>query len=220
MSGRCFSAKNVRSRDQSSTPDQKVLVASPGPWLLTGGSGPLHCAPDTTPCGRGQTAGPRKLEFALVCGVPKQLLTKWKYRPGLGGEANPVTENLMNAPTSSSAGAEKLLSSVEAEISRLVEQKTRNPPAQIEADPESIKAAIARLTSNSIDGLEGLMSELQQLQAFLKGEVERVRGEIESALAGVNIIIETIAPWKTISVPTAAARAFRSGPAASAQSPR
>jgi hypothetical protein len=28
------------------------------------------------------------------------------------------------------------------------------------------------------------MSELQQLQAFLKGEVERVRGEIESALAG------------------------------------
>jgi hypothetical protein len=127
----------------------------------------------------------------------------------------------MNAPTSSSAGAEKLLSSVEAEISRLVEQqKTRNPPAQIEADPESIKAAIARLTSNSIDGLEGLMSELQQLQAFLKGEVERVRGEIESALAGVNIIIETIAPWKTISVPTAAARAFRAGPAASAQSPR
>src|ERR1700730_9373866 len=126
----------------------------------------------------------------------------------------------MNAPTSSSAGAEKLLSSVEAGISRLVEQKTRNPPAQIEADPESIKAAIARLTSNSIDGLEGLMSELQQLQAFLKGEVERVRGEIESALAGVNIIIETIAPWKTISVPTAAARAFRAGPAASAPSPR
>jgi hypothetical protein len=77
-----------------------------------------------------------------------------------GEEANPVTENLMNAPTSSSAGAEKLLSSVEAEISRLVEQqKTRNPPAQIEADPESIKAAIARLTSNSIDGLEGLVSE-------------------------------------------------------------
>ena len=52
----------------------------------------------------------------------------------------------MNAPTSSSAGAEKLLSSVEAEISRLVEQKTRNPPTQIEADPERIKAAIARLT--------------------------------------------------------------------------
>jgi hypothetical protein len=105
----------------------------------------------------------------------------------------------------------------------LVEQKTRNPPTQIEADPERIKAAIARLTSNSIDGLEGLMSELQQLQAFLKGEVERVRGEIESALAGINIVIETIAPWKTFSVPKAPARAFRAGPAAnigSTQSPR
>ena len=82
----------------------------------------------------------------------------------------------MNAPTSSSAPAEKLLSSLEAEISRLVEQKAPNPPTQIEADAERIKAAIARLTSNSIDGLEGLMSELQQLQAFLKCEVERVRG--------------------------------------------
>src|SRR5258708_19058705 len=88
------------------------------------------------------------------CGVPKQLLTNWKYRPGLGEEANPVTENLMNAPTSSSAGVEKLLSSVDAEISRLVEQKTRNPPTQIEADPERIKAAIARLPSNSFYGLE------------------------------------------------------------------
>ena len=74
---------------------------------------------------------------------------------------------LMNAPTSSSAGAEKLLSSVEAEISRLVEQKTPNAPTQSEAEAERIKAAIARLTSNSIDGLEGLMSELQQLQVFL-----------------------------------------------------
>ena len=61
----------------------------------------------------------------------------------------------MNAQTSSSAPDEKLFSSVEAEISRLVEQKAPNPPTQIEADPERIKAAIARLTSNSIDGLEG-----------------------------------------------------------------
>jgi hypothetical protein len=82
----------------------------------------------------------------------------------------------MNAPTSSSAPAEKLLSLVEAEINRLVEQKAPNPPTQIEADAKRIKATIARLTSNSIDGLEGLMSELQQLQAFLKCEVERVRG--------------------------------------------
>jgi len=128
----------------------------------------------------------------------------------------------MNAPTSSSAGAEKLLSSVEAEISRLVEQKTRTPPTQIEADPERIKAAIARLTSNSIDGLEGLMSELQQLQEFLKCEVERVQAAIESALAGIHIIVETIAPWKALSMPAAAhpptVRAIRGGPAAHVES--
>src|ERR1700730_9053543 len=101
----------------------------------------------------GQTTTPRQAPWSAPLGL-------FGWRPWLGEEANPVTENLMNAPTSSSAGAEKLLSSVEAEISRLVEQqKTRNPPAQIEADPESIKAAIARLTSNSIDGLEGLVSE-------------------------------------------------------------
>jgi hypothetical protein len=35
----------------------------------------------------------------------------------------------------------------------------------------------------------------KQLQTFLESEVERVQGEIESALAGIKIIIETIAAW-------------------------
>ena len=56
-------------------------------------------------------------------------------------------------------------------------------------------SSVVRLTSNSIDGLKGLSSELRQLQTFLKSEVERVQSEIESALAGIKIIIETIAPW-------------------------
>jgi hypothetical protein len=126
----------------------------------------------------------------------------------------------MNAPTSSSAPAEKLLSSVEAEISKLVEQKIPNPPTQVESDADRIRSSIARLTSTSIDGLEGLMSEVQQLQTFLKSEVERVQHEIESALAGITIIIETIAPWKAILVPPAASspRAFRGGPAANLDS--
>jgi hypothetical protein len=121
----------------------------------------------------------------------------------------------MNAPTSSLTAAEKsLLANVEADISRLVEQTAPTPPTptQIEADAERIRSSVARLTANSIDGLEGLSSELQQLQTFLKSEVERVQGEIESALAGIKIIIETIAPWKTNSVPVM--RGFRGGPAA------
>jgi len=120
----------------------------------------------------------------------------------------------MNAPTSSSAAAaEKSLSSdVEAEISRLVEQRIPKPLTHIEADAEKIRSSVVRLTSNSIDGLEGLSSELQQLQTFLKSEVERVQGEIESAVAGIKIIIETIAPWKK------QARVVRAGPAANIES--
>jgi hypothetical protein len=124
----------------------------------------------------------------------------------------------MNAPTSSSAAAEKSPSSAgEAEISRSVEQKIPRSPTQIEADAERIMSSVARLTSNSINGLEGLSSELQQLQAFLKSEVGRVQGEIESALAGIKIIVETIGPWKTTAPPTSA-RAFRGGPAANIES--
>jgi hypothetical protein len=55
------------------------------------------------------------------------------------------------------------------------------------------------------------------LQDFLKSEVERVQGDIESALAGIKIIIETIAPWKSTQVSPASptsARPVRAGPAA------
>jgi hypothetical protein len=64
---------------------------------------------------------------------------------------------------------------VEAEISRLLAQQAPNPPTQIEADAERIKAAIARLTSNSIDGLEGLMSELQQILVRERLEIKAPR---------------------------------------------
>jgi len=124
----------------------------------------------------------------------------------------------MNAPTSSSARAEKLLSSVEAEISKLVEQKIPNPPTQVESDAERIRSSIARLTSTSIDGLEGLMSEVQQLQTFLKSEVERVQHEIESALAGIKIIVETIAPWKAMLVTTTPPRPLHAGSASITES--
>jgi len=91
--------------------------------------------------------------------------------------------------------------------------------SQLETDAERIRASVARLTANSIDGLEGLTSELQQLQKFLKSEVERVQGEIASALEGINIIVETIAPWKSavsLAAPTPA-RPGRPGPAASVE---
>jgi hypothetical protein len=106
----------------------------------------------------------------------------------------------MNAPALGSGRAESLSADVEAGAA-LVDQKSQMPLSAIVTDAERIRSSIVRLTSHSLEGLEGLSSELQQLQSFLKSEVERVRGEIESALAGINIIIETIAPWKTGTAP-------------------
>lgn len=124
----------------------------------------------------------------------------------------------MNAPTSPAA-AEKLpvQLDVEAEISKLVEEEIPKSSPRVENDVERIRSSVTRLASNSIDGLEALTSELQELQKFLKSEVERVQGEIESALAGIEIIVETIAPWKSTAVsptPAASTRAVRAGPAA------
>lgn len=104
----------------------------------------------------------------------------------------------MNVPTPP-ADAEMPLpmnSDVEAEISKLVEQQIPKR-TQFENNAERLRSSLSRLTSSSINNLEGLTSELQHLQEFLKSEVGQIQSEIESVLAGVKIIIETIAPWKS-----------------------
>jgi len=88
----------------------------------------------------------------------------------------------MNSPTSEEDAEESL--------------SVKSIPASEVIDAERIRSSIARLTSNSIDELEKLTSELGELQEFLKSETGRVQREIESVLAGIGIIIETIAPWK------------------------
>ena len=113
----------------------------------------------------------------------------------------------MDAPTTDARTAETLPSAqsdLAPEIDNLVEQEIPNSRAQIdqrpkqkiEIDAERIRSSIARLTSNSIGELEGLTSELQKLDEFLKSETGRVQREIENVLAGIQIIIEAIAPWK------------------------
>jgi len=85
---------------------------------------------------------------------------------------------------------------------------------QIENNAGRITSSVARLTSSSIQELEGLKSELQKLQEFLSSEVGRVQQEIESALAGITIIVETIAPWKNMAsvTPPIIARTVRARP--------
>ena len=120
--------------------------------------------------------------------------------------------------STSAAPAEKSLSEVEEEISKLVGQRIMSPRPYIERDParpqierdtsraqterahdiDRIISSVAQLTSSSIEGLRDLTSELHDLQKFLKTEVARVQSEVDNALAGIKIIMETIAPWRSI----------------------
>jgi hypothetical protein len=99
--------------------------------------------------------------------------------------------------------AEKALSG--NEIAAPTEQDLKLP-TKVEHRAERIRSSVARLTSSSISELEGLSSELNALQEFLKTETDRVHREVDSALAGLRIIIETISPWKSIPAPAATAR--------------
>ncbi len=85
-------------------------------------------------------------------------------------------------------------------------KENSNPPG-----PPEISTAVARLTTNSIDELRKLVSELQKMQDFLKSEVDNVQRQIDSAVAGINIIVETIGPWKSIAASTPGTRNFRAG---------
>jgi len=112
----------------------------------------------------------------------------------------------MNTPAPKEV-AEKSISAksaAESEVRDLAEVERSKPvqaiPTKTEMDAERIRSSIARLTSNSTNELEKLISELEALQEFLKSETGRVQGEIESVLAGIKIIVEAITPWKTADV--------------------
>jgi hypothetical protein len=96
-------------------------------------------------------------------------------------------EELMDTPTS--AAPDEKTPPLATQLS-----KEKSKPS----GPLEISASVARSTSNSIDELQGLVSELQKMQDFLKSEVDNVQRQIDSALAGINIIVETIGPWKSL----------------------
>lgn len=119
--------------------------------------------------------------------------------------------------STAAAPAEKshyINSGIKEEVRKFAGQKLSTPGLQTEVgnrqsqivdDPpgsqggnniERIRSSVERLSSRSVDGLERLSFELQELQKLLKSEVERVQGEIGNALAGIKIITEVIAPWK------------------------
>jgi hypothetical protein len=77
--------------------------------------------------------------------------------------------------------------------------KEKSKPSEaLQINADRFKSFVARLTSNSIDELQRLVSELQKVQEFLKSEVDNVQRQIDRALAGISIIVETIGPWKSL----------------------
>jgi hypothetical protein len=107
---------------------------------------------------------------------------------------NQTEKKLMNSPTPEKVSQETPSAKPALDSAVIAERET---------NVERIRSSIARLTSNSMDDLEKLTSELEQFLEFLKSEVGRVQQEIGSALSGIGIIIETIAPWKTTGVTSA-----------------
>ena len=127
----------------------------------------------------------------------------------------------MNDPTADSPDQNPLpTDSVEMELSNLVKRETARSNSPTEKNAERMRSSLARLSSTSIDGLEALTAELKRMQDFVKSEVDGVQRQIEGALAGINIIVETIAPWKHTSPPAAVTnpRPFRAGPAGTMES--
>ena len=108
----------------------------------------------------------------------------------------------MNFPTSEEVAETSLTKSAEDSEVRDFEAETTTSAqaahSKVGIDAERIRSSIARLTSNSTDELEKLVAELERLREFLKSETGRVQREIGSVLDGIGIIIEAIAPWKTV----------------------
>ena len=86
--------------------------------------------------------------------------------------------------------------------SSALQEVTEKLNSKVGIDAERLRSSISKLTSNSVDELEKLISKLQELQEFLKFETSRVQGEIGSVLDGVGIIIEALAPWKNDGAPS------------------
>ena len=116
--------------------------------------------------------------------------------------------------TPASAALDEKTSSSEQAVATQPGKEKSSPSNPLEISAERFNSSVARLTTNSIDELHKLAFELQKMQEFLKSEVESVQRQIDSAVAGINIIVETIGPWKSMAVsqtPPPGTRGARAG---------
>jgi len=145
----------------------------------------------------------------------------WPIHLGYSRRERPApTEELMDTPTSAAPDGKTppLELALATQLSKSATQEKSNLSGQPEISAERFNSSVARLTSNSIEELQGLVCELQKMQEFLKSEVDSVQRQIDSALAGINIIVETIGPWKSLAgsqtLPSGTRNVRAGGPAA------
>ena len=173
------------------------------------------CAPSCEHCGEPMTFEHMTPKSALIpelrtfvcseCGEVEtiEVIT---VREGKDEPTYNPQEELMDLSTPV-ASAEKS-PDLRKEIGKLVGPRIMTPGPQIERahDIERIMSSVAQLTSSSFEGLENLTSELHDLQKFLKTEVARVQSEVDNAMAGIKIIMEAIAPLRSLQTPGTAGR--------------
>src|SRR5437660_62396 len=116
--------------------------------------------------------------------------------------------------TPASAALDEKTSPPEQALATQIRKEKSNPSGPLEISAERFNSSVARLTTNSIDELHKLAFERQKMQEFLKSEVDSVQRQIDSAVAGINIIVKTIGPWKRIAgsqTVTSGTRTVRAG---------
>ena len=122
----------------------------------------------------------------------------------------------MDSPTSTAP--DEKTPPLELAMATLLSKEKPKPSGPLGISVERLSSSLARSASNSVDELQGLVSELQKMQEFLKSEVDNVQCQIDNALAGINIIVETIGPWKGIAssqtLPSGTRNVRAGGPAA------
>ena len=75
----------------------------------------------------------------------------------------------------------------------------KSAPVEPAEELKRLQSSVAQFTSKSIKELEGgLTFELHGLEEFPPSETERVQGDINNALAGLRVIIDTISPWRNV----------------------
>lgn len=131
-----------------------------------------------------------------------------------------MTDAMAASPDQSSL----LMDSLEAEISNLAKQESQKSNSVLDTNADRIRSALVQLSTTSIGDLEALTTELKRMQDFVKSEVDNVQRQIQGALAGIDIIIETISPWKNAipaktmpAPPPMNIRPYRANPGANAE---